>query len=113
MGNCQSKSRLFGGAGARHGLADYHIAVERRLDLYYSGSNYHAPVILQSINPSLNWTIETEITNFSPTNYYQGAGILLATNTGPFSSSSGSGNFSRITERAYSSSISSWGPPAR
>lgn len=63
----------------------------------YPGSNYNAPVILQPINPSLNWTIETEI-SFDPTNNYQGAGILLATTTSPFTSTS---QFSRIAERAF------------
>jgi hypothetical protein len=63
----------------------------------FSGSNYNAPVILQSINPSLNFTIETEL-NFSPQVNYQGAGILLATQLGNFTSSS---QFDRIAERSY------------
>jgi hypothetical protein len=63
----------------------------------FPGSNYNAPVILQPINSSLNWTVETEI-NFDPTNNYQGAGILLATTTSPFTSAS---QFNRIAERAF------------
>jgi cytochrome c len=63
----------------------------------FAGTNYNGPVILQPVDPSLNWTIETEI-NFDPTNNYQGAGILLATTTSPFTSAS---QFYRIAERAF------------
>lgn len=63
----------------------------------YPGSNYNAPVILQPVDPSLDWTLETEVV-FNPTNFYQAAGILLATTTNPFTSTS---QFSRVAQREF------------
>lgn len=63
----------------------------------FGGSNLNAPVILQSVDPSLNYTIVTSF-SFSPTSNYQGAGILLATTTSPFTSTD---QFNRIVERAF------------
>ena len=63
----------------------------------FSGTNLNAPVVLRSIDPALNWTIETKL-DFSPTDNYQGAGILLATTTSPFTSTD---QFNRIAERAF------------
>ena len=63
----------------------------------YSGTEYNASRLLQPIDPSLDWIIETEF-NFSPTDNYQGAGILLATTNGTFINDN---QFSRIAERAF------------
>ena len=63
----------------------------------FTGSNYNAPVILQSVDPNANYTITTSL-SFNPTNNYQGAGILLATTTSPFTSAL---QFNRIVERAF------------
>ena len=63
----------------------------------YGGSNFNAPVILQSIDPSLDWTIETVVA-FNPTSNYQGAGIILGTTTSPFTSY---GQFSRVAQREF------------
>lgn len=50
-------------------------------------TNYNASLLLQPIKPSLNWTITIK-EKFSPVNYYQGAGIVLTTQTSGFTSSS-------------------------
>ena len=63
----------------------------------FSVTNYNAPFIVQPINPNLDWTIEVQL-NFSPTNNYQGSGILLATLPGKFTDET---QFDRIAERAY------------
>lgn len=63
----------------------------------YSGTEYYAPRLLQPVNPSLDWVIETEFT-FSPGNNYQGAGILLAVTNGVFTNDN---QINRIAERAY------------
>lgn len=63
-------------------------------DLWYT-SNYNAPIILQPVSPKLNWTITVK-QKFNPTNYFQGAGILLAYQPGNFDSTS---QFARISER--------------
>lgn len=57
------------------------------------GGNYNAPRVLQSTDGVTDWMIETKF-DFSPTNDYQGAGILLK--TGPNDT-----DVSRIAERAY------------
>jgi hypothetical protein len=88
-----SSSVALSGTGQLNMLASYQNGGS---DLYYQ-TNYNAPVILQSVDPSLNWTIQTEV-YFSPTNNYQGAGILLATQAGNFTSSS---QFFRAAERSY------------
>ena len=63
-------------------------------DLWYS-SNYNAPIILQPVPGNLDWTITVK-QNFNPTNYFQGAGILLAYQPGGFTSTS---QFIRLSER--------------
>lgn len=63
----------------------------------FPGSNFNAPRILQKIDPTLNWTIETKI-NFNPTNNYQAAGIMLATTDGFFSNGN---QFMRLEEWAF------------
>jgi hypothetical protein len=63
----------------------------------YSGSNYKASRLLQPVDPSKDWIIETEF-YFNPADNYSGAGLLLATTNGAFS---GDANFDRVAERAY------------
>ena len=63
----------------------------------YSGSNYKAPRLLQPVDPNADWIVETKF-YFNPQNNYSGAGILLATTNGPFTSDS---NFARMAERAF------------
>jgi hypothetical protein len=63
----------------------------------YSGSNYNAPRLLQPVDPSADWIIETGFA-FSPTDDYQGVGLLLATTNGVFP---GVSSFNRISEWAY------------
>lgn len=63
----------------------------------YSGTEFAAPRLLQPVDPSLDWIIETEFA-FAPGNNYQGAGLLLATTNGAFTSQN---NLSRVAERAY------------
>ncbi len=63
-------------------------------DLWYS-SNYNAPIILQPVPANLDWTITVK-QKFNPTNYFQGAGILLAYQPGSFDSTS---QFVRLSER--------------
>src|SRR5581483_1545706 len=61
----------------------------------YSGSDYNAPRLLQPVNPSANWLVETKF-DFAPGNNFESAGILLATTTGAFSTPS---QYSRSIER--------------
>lgn len=63
----------------------------------YSGSNYKAVRILQPIDPNADWIVETKF-YFNPQNNYSGAGILLATTNGPFTSDA---DFARMGERAF------------
>ena len=63
----------------------------------YSGSDYNAPRLLQPVDSSLDWIIETGVA-FSPTDNYQGAGILLANTNELFVNDN---QFARIAERAY------------
>lgn len=63
-------------------------------DLWYS-SNYNGPIILQPVSPKLNWTMTVK-ENFNPTNYFQGAGVLLAYQDGNFDSTA---EFIRVAER--------------
>jgi hypothetical protein len=51
----------------------------------YPDTNYNAPRVLQAIDASSNWTIETEVF-FDPANNYQDAGILLAKTASAFTS---------------------------
>jgi hypothetical protein len=55
-------------------------------DLWPS-TNYNASLLLQPISASLNWTITIK-EKFSPLNFYQGAGIVLTTQTSGFTTSS-------------------------
>lgn len=55
-------------------------------DLWPS-TNYNASLLLQPVDPSLDWTI-TIREKFSPLNYYAGAGIVLTTQTSGFTTSS-------------------------
>lgn len=61
------------------------------------GPNFAAPRLLQPVDPSLDWIIETGF-SFSPTDNYQDAGLLLADTNGMFSSGA---DFDRIAMRAY------------
>jgi cytochrome c len=63
----------------------------------YSGSNFNGDRILQAVDPSANWIITAELA-FSPTDDYQGAGILLSTTDGVYTQSD---QFMRIAERFY------------
>jgi len=63
----------------------------------WSGSNLKAPRLLQPVDPSLDWIIETGF-GFSPGHDYQGAGLLLARTNQLFSNDA---DFTRIAERAF------------
>jgi hypothetical protein len=63
-------------------------------------SNYNAPVILQPISSSLDWSVNVQL-DFEPTHDAQGAGIMLATQNGQFTESS---QFLRVIEHDYVSS---------
>jgi hypothetical protein len=63
----------------------------------WPGSNYKAPILLQPIDPASDWVVTIEI-DFAPTNDFQGAGLLLATQPGSFTDAS---QFNRIAERQY------------
>lgn len=63
----------------------------------FSNTNYNAPFIVQPVSPSANWTLNVEL-KFSPTNDFQGAGVLLATQPGNFTDET---QFDRIAERVF------------
>ena len=65
-------------------------------------SNYSAPVILQPVSPTVDWTITTKL-KVATTNDFEGAGILLAYQPGGFTSSSQ--QFERAIEVQYRASI--------
>jgi hypothetical protein len=63
----------------------------------YAGSNHNGPRLLQPVDTNADWTVETEV-SFSPSDDFQGAGILLAKTNGTFSSDT---DFMRLIERDY------------
>jgi cytochrome c len=63
----------------------------------YSGTNFNGDRILQPVDPSANWIIETEL-DFSPGDNYEGAGILLSTTDGPYTAED---QYSRVAERFF------------
>lgn len=66
----------------------------------YAGTNFNAPVILQPISSSLDWTVTVQV-NYQATNDAQGAGIMVATQNGGFTEAS---QFLRLAEHDYVSS---------
>jgi hypothetical protein len=63
----------------------------------YPTTNYNAPVLLQPVPATDNWTISTELL-LQPTNNYQSAGMLLATQPGFFTDVS---QFLRVAEHVF------------
>ena len=63
----------------------------------FNSTNYSAPVLLQPVSATSNWTVQTQI-NFAPTNNYQSAGVLLATQPGGFTAQS---QYNRVAETAF------------
>ncbi len=62
-----------------------------------SANNYNASRLIQAVDPSLDWVVETAF-DFMPTVDYQGAGILLSKSDGLYSTGT---EFKRISERAF------------
>jgi hypothetical protein len=64
----------------------------------YRDSNYNAPRLLQALDPTADWTVETKVL-FDPTVNIQSAGILLTTTNGTITSDS---MFNCVAVRGFS-----------